>query len=112
MKTLQQARKDAGFTQQDVCDELGMTQGALSQLESGKKLPTWSRIQQFCKLYEIHPTELSVSISNFKGQAKKQKTVNIKRADALRFALSQIVSKEHVDKVIEISAAIIEVEGK
>jgi transcriptional regulator with XRE-family HTH domain len=110
MKTLQQARKDAGLTQDQVCEEIGMTQGSLSQLESGQRLPTWERVRQFCQLYEIHPTELSVSMSNYKRPKKKETAVNIKRADALRFALSQIVSKEHVDKVIEISAAIIEVE--
>ena len=45
MKTMKQARKDAGYTQEEVCEELGITQGALSQIENGQKLFSQQRLR-------------------------------------------------------------------
>jgi transcriptional regulator with XRE-family HTH domain len=112
MKTMKQARKDAGYTQEEVCEELGITQGALSQIENGQKLFSQQRLEDVCNLYGVHPSEIEHAFSERKLKRIKTNTTNNKRAGALRFALSQIVPPEHMDKVIEIAGMIIEVEGK
>ena len=63
-------------------------------------------------MYGVHPSEIEHAFSERKLKRIKTNTTNNKRAGALRFALSQIVPPEHMDKVIEIAGMIIEVEGK
>jgi len=110
MKTLKQARKEAGYTQEEVCEELGITQGALSQVENGQKLFAQERLEKICSLYGVYPSEVEHAFNKTKLKRRATYPINTKRADALRFALSQIVPQEHMDKVIEIAGMIIEVE--
>lgn len=41
-----QARKDAGLTQGELADRVGVSQPALSQIESGNNDPTLSTVQK------------------------------------------------------------------
>ena len=115
MITLIQARKRAGYTQEMVCEELDVNQSSIAQWENGyRPIPDY-RIDQMIQLYGVHPKEIDLPIlKRKKPQRNPQKTEfdTIKRADALRYALSQIVPKEHMEKVIEICAMIYEVERK
>lgn len=48
---LAEVRKKLDLTQEKVARELGMTQGDLSKLESGKKVPDW--LYKAIKLHQI-----------------------------------------------------------
>lgn len=118
MKTLAEARKRAGYTQEMMCEELDVDQSAVAQWEGGyRSIPPY-RLEQMLQMYGVHPDEIELpDLKSGKHQQKPQKTKKprvdtTKRADALRFALAQIVPQEHMEKVIEICAMIYEVERK
>lgn len=50
---LVQARKHYGFTQKQVADYLGITQGQMSRLERGTRSLKISLLEQLCSLYNI-----------------------------------------------------------
>ncbi len=52
-KKLKQARKDAGLTQYDVYNWLGVNQSTFSSWETGKSEPSVSVFLQLCAKYEI-----------------------------------------------------------
>jgi len=115
MKTLGDARKRAGYTQRMVSEELDVDQSSLAHWEGGYRMIPQYRLEQMLQLYGVHPSEIELPVlKTGKHQKKPQKprVDTTKRADALRFALSQIVPKEHMEKVIEICAMIYEVENK
>lgn len=114
MKTLSEARKRAGYTQRMVCEELDVDQSSLAHWEGGyRKLPQY-RLEQMLQLYGVHPNEIELPElkSETLKRKKLQKNQSKPRADALRFALAQIVSQEHTEKVIELCAMIYELENK
>lgn len=47
------ARKHYGFTQKQVADYLGITQGQMSKLEGGVRTLKTSLMEQLCALYNI-----------------------------------------------------------
>jgi transcriptional regulator with XRE-family HTH domain len=115
MKTLGDARKRAGYTQRMVSEELDVDQSSLAHWEGGYRMIPQYRLEQMLQLYGVHPSEIELPVfKTGKHQKKPQKprVDTTKRADALRFALLQIVPKEHMEKVIEICAMIYEVENK
>ena len=69
-------------------------------------------VEQMLQLYGEHPSEVELPVLKNHKKPQKPRVDTTKRADALRFALSQIVPKEHMEKVIEICAMICEVERK
>ena len=107
MKTLAEARKLAGYTQKMMCEELNTDQSSIAHWEGGyREIPVY-RLQQMLQIYGVHPKEIELPVlKSDRHQRKPQKPIidTTKRADALRFALSQIVPKEHMEKVIEICA--------
>ena len=115
MKTLAEARKHAGYTQKMMCEELDLDQSSIAHWEGGyREIPPY-RLDQMLQIYGVHPNEIELpALKGNRHQRKSQKPKidTSKRADALRFALSQIVPKEHMEKVIEICAMIYEVERK
>jgi transcriptional regulator with XRE-family HTH domain len=115
MKTLQQARKNAGYTQKMMCEELDLDQSSIAHWEGGyREIPPY-RLEQMLQMYGVHPDEIELPILKRNRHQRKPQNSNInttKRADALRFALGQIVPKDHMEKVIEICAMIYEVERK
>ena len=115
MKTLGDARKLAGYTQKMVCEELDVDQSSLAHWEGGYRAIPQYRFEQMTQLYGVHPTE--IVLPELKTNKKKRKQDLSEhyynpRADALRFALAQIVPQEHTEKVIELCAMIYEVENK
>ena len=112
MKTLAEARKLAGYTQKIVCEELDVDQSSLAHWEGGYRIIPQYRLEQMLQLYGVHPNEIELPVLKNHKKPQKPRVDTTKRADALRFALSQIVPKEHMGKVIEICAMIYEVERK
>ena len=115
MKTLAEARKHAGFTQAMVCEELDVDQSSIAQWEKGYRPLPLDRLKQMLQIYGVHPNEIELPVlksGRYQQKPQKPKIDTTKRADALRFALSQIGPKEHIEKVIEICAMIYEVERK
>ena len=53
MKKLVNLRVRVGLTQTDVAKALGVTQGAISAWEQGKKKPTLEKLPAIAKLYGI-----------------------------------------------------------
>ncbi len=51
---LRQARKDAGLTQYDVYNHLGISQSTFSAWETGKSEPSISVFLQLCSIYKIN----------------------------------------------------------
>ena len=112
MKTLSDARKRAGYTQRMVCEELDVDQSSLAHWEGGYRIIPQYRLEQMLQLYGVHPSEIEIPVLKNHKKPQKPRVDTTKRADALRFALSQIVPREHIEKVIEICAMIYEVERK
>jgi transcriptional regulator with XRE-family HTH domain len=115
MKTIKQARKDANYTMDMVAEELGVDQSSIAHWEGGYRPIPDSRLEQMLLLYGAHPNEVELPERRTSKQTTKQSLYNDRkkpRADALRFALAQIVSQEHIEKVIELCAMIYELENK
>ena len=113
MKTLKTARIMSGHNQKEISRLTGISQTALSRYENGfLEIPNF-RFNKLCEIYDVHPSEITLPKPKLKEHDKNNQEKNTcKRADALRFALLQIVPKEHIEKVIEICAMIYEVERK
>lgn len=115
MKTLVEARKRAGYTQTMVCEELDVDQSSIAHWEKGNRPLPLDKLEQMLQLYGVHPNEIELPVlksGRYQRKPQKPRIDTTKRADALRFALGQIVPKEHMEKVIEICAMIYEVERK
>lgn len=113
MKTLKTARIMSGYNQKEISRLTGISQTALSRYENGfLEIPNF-RFNKLCEIYDVHPSEITLPKPKLEEHDKNNQEKNTcKRADALRFALLQIVPKEHIEKVIEICAMIYEVERK
>lgn len=54
-KNLQKARKDAGLTQQEMADKLGLSLIGYSQIERGKrigKIETWDKLEDITGIHQ------------------------------------------------------------
>ncbi len=68
-KTIKQARKAKGLTQEDFSDVSSRTY--LSTLERGLKSPTLEKIEKLCETLDIHPLTL-LSMTYLKTQKNKR----------------------------------------
>lgn len=59
---LKAARVQAGYTQKQVEGILGVAHNRLSQWESGQVIPRLNNFMALCKLYNVEPDELDLSI--------------------------------------------------
>ena len=61
-ENLKKARKEAGMTQKDVAEYLGMTERAYQRIESGERLgtiETWDLLEDLFKIHQRAVRELS-----------------------------------------------------
>ena len=106
MKTIIEARKSAGFTQNEIAYKLGVSQSSINHWERGLKPIPKSRLKQLCRAYKIAMSDvLEIEVKPKLQREQKQ------RAIALRFALQKIVPEDQVDIVIELCGMIIEAEA-
>ena len=68
--TIRQARQKIGLSQTEFAEKLGVNQSAVSQWESGAKLPKLEHIMAIQKLTGASPTEMYKEILKQKGGAK------------------------------------------
>lgn len=51
--TLKNSRLEAGFSQKDICDKLGVKQATFSAWETGRAEPSLDMLLKLCQLYNI-----------------------------------------------------------
>lgn len=56
--TIREARKKAGYTQEEIAKTLGVTQAAVNQWESGATRPRLEHIKKLSDILKIPVTEL------------------------------------------------------
>lgn len=56
---LSRIRTEKGLSQQDLADALGMTQAAVSQLESGKRIATPKTVKRLAEALQVDIEELA-----------------------------------------------------
>ena len=56
---LSRIRTEKGLSQQDLADALGMTQAAISQLESGKRVATPKTVKRLAEALQVDIEELA-----------------------------------------------------
>ena len=61
LKTLPQARKDAGLTQLDVAERLGSYASYVSKCESGERRIDLVELAEFCRVYKVKLTDILTS---------------------------------------------------
>lgn len=107
MKTIIEARKSAGFTQNEIAHKLGVTQSSINHWERGIRNIPKSRLKQLCRAYKIAMSD----VLEIEVQPKLLQREQEQRAIALRFALQKIVPEDQVEVVIELCKMIIEAEA-
>lgn len=60
-ENLLRIRREKGLTQKDVCEAIGISQGTLSNYETGLRKPTVGKIRAFAKLYNVSTDEILLS---------------------------------------------------
>ncbi len=55
VKTMIQARMNAGLTQEQVAERMGTTQSAIARIESGKTLPSMKTLTRYAKVLHMRP---------------------------------------------------------
>lgn len=51
--TLKAARVNAGFTQKEAAEKLGISNATLCKWEQGSSMPNIQQVQQICDLYAV-----------------------------------------------------------
>ena len=57
-RRLKLIRKYRGLTQEDASEKIGLTQSALSAMETGKRGFTFKSLERICDVYKVHPSDL------------------------------------------------------
>lgn len=74
-KFIAECRKEAGFTQASLGEQLGITDRAVSKWENGKSMPDISIMMDLCELLNINVNELltgeRLSMENYKLKAEE-----------------------------------------
>jgi DNA-binding XRE family transcriptional regulator len=55
VKTMIQARMNAGLTQEQVAERMGTTQSAIARIESGKTMPSMKTLTRYAKVLNMRP---------------------------------------------------------
>lgn len=106
MKTITEARKAAGFTQNEIAYKLGVSQSSINHWERGIKEIPKGRLKQLCRAYKVPMSDiLDIEVQPKLKREQKQ------RAIALRFALQKIVPEDQVEVVIELCKMIVDAEA-
>jgi transcriptional regulator with XRE-family HTH domain len=71
-QNIAQARKDKGWMQAELAEQLGMEPVSLSRIETGNSLPGIERVVEIANVLEVSVTKLLDGISqNFTDQAEE-----------------------------------------
>lgn len=102
---LVKARVDLGLTQRAAANHIGITPMFLSELESGKKIPTNGQaLKKIADFYGINETELTALA--FTSKAEKNlitvDEVASRRMALARTIMSRPISSEKIDVILNI----------
>lgn len=91
-RRLKKARLDAGFTQKEVADRLGITYQAISNYERGTNRVDTDTLTQICAIYGIAITDLLTDLASggidliHKSQQQNEHSDDVKNMNVLRIA--------------------------
>ncbi|NGQ96270.1 helix-turn-helix domain-containing protein [Brevibacillus sp. SYP-B805] len=77
-KNIQQARKEKGYSLQELSDRCGVSRSMLSQIERGEKNPT---VQVACQIAE----GLEMTLSQLLGEQEEREVIVIRKQERLVF---------------------------
>jgi transcriptional regulator with XRE-family HTH domain len=60
LSTLRELRERRLLTQSELANELGVTVGAISQIERGISRPRFRLIRRICEFFNVQPDELDL----------------------------------------------------
>jgi len=76
MKTLSEARKSAGFTQNEIAYKLGVSQSSINHWERGLKEIPKGRLKQLCRAYKIAMSDiLNIEVQPKLQREQKQRAI-------------------------------------
>ena len=87
-------RKAKGYTQQEVADELYVTQKTVSRWEKGEGIPDINIIVNVAEFYDITVDELLKGERNIKDQTEY--TIRLKSKSKSKLIENQLLSKQNV----------------
>lgn len=70
-KILQEGRELAGYTQDQVCEMIGVSKTSLRNWEKGRKSPSEENIEKLRKLYQV-PLQSQYSVERLINLSKKE----------------------------------------
>ncbi len=71
---LKKIRLKSGYSTRDLEKELDISNGYLSLLENGKRLPSLTTLEQLCKFYKV-PISYILGEDLFQGLAEQEKEI-------------------------------------
>lgn len=71
--------------QQELADELGLSKSYVSELESGKKVPSMDVIQKYSDRFGIPPSSIMFFAENLENPSKAAKTRSAIASKVLQF---------------------------
>lgn len=104
-QVLTEARVSRGLTQREAANYLGITPMFLSELESGKKIPTKGKaLETIADFYKISYQELLAIAMTSKAE-KESKVVDVaftQRMALARTLMSRPISSDKIDEILKI----------
>lgn len=113
---LKWARLNAGYTQADAAEEIGVSRMMISSYEVGRRKPSMMKLERMCELYGIEPEELMLG-KCFPAEIKRLEErdgslILMQAVDALTQIVDGLVGRELSESelvaVARISEAIVE----
>ncbi len=92
-KFIAKCRKDKNITQEQLAEELGVTNKSISRWETGKNMPDYSILKKLCKTLDIDVNELLI------GEKIQKNEIQTRRIENLDLILKEYYHmKEQKDK--------------
>lgn len=98
---LKALRKSKGYTQQEVADELYVTQKTVSRWENGDGIPDINIITSVAEFYGVTVDELLKGEKNTKEQTEY--TVNQKQKNKFKLIKNKLMSKQNIYFIVSVS---------
>lgn len=70
--TLEAARVNAGFSQEDVTKEVNISKTTLVNWEKGRTFPDVSKFEELCNLYGVKKDNIFLNYNSTKSRKKKE----------------------------------------
>lgn len=102
---LKNARVKCGYSTRDLEKELGISNGYLSLLENGKRLPSLETLDQLCRFYKV-PVSYVLGEDLFQGLREQDKEIllDLLRSEERANLLweTRNMKSEDIQKILEV----------